>query len=513
MRVKLYFNTLKYLKLKQILYRLFYRVRDRFFPLKLKEFRVNSYELELIESISNYSKVKDREFYILNRSKEFKEGIDWDFLEYGKLWCYNLNYFEYLDSLDRESGVKLILEFIDSKEKKIGLEAFPISLRGINWIKFLSRYRVKNQKISNSLYSQYQILSKSIEYHILGNHLLENGFSLLFGSYYFQDEKLYNLAKNILIKELKEQILRDGAHFELSPTYHQLMLFRVLDSINLVKNSDFKSKELLKFLEDRAKPMLNWIESISFRGGEIPLFNDSSNSVAPTTKSLIEYAKRLGIDFRDREYRVFESGYWSYKFREYQIAIDMANIEATYIAGHTHSDIFTFELYSKNRAIIVDRGVSTYESSSQRLLERSIKSHNSVEIEDFEPIEIWSSFRVGERGYISDFKESRDSLSSSYNFKGITQSREFKFYEDAIEIFDRVSIESKKCYFRLHFAPELRVELKDEKLYVEDIKFHFENYSFIYLESYEYAKGFNSLERADLVVVEFRESLKTRIEF
>ena len=65
----------------------------------------------------------------------------------------------------------------------------------------------------------------NIEYHILGNHLLENGFSLFFGAYYFQDEKFYVKAKKILTDELDEQILEDGAHFELSSMYHQIMLF------------------------------------------------------------------------------------------------------------------------------------------------------------------------------------------------------------------------------------------------------------------------------------------------
>ena len=40
-------------------------------------------------------------------------------------------------------------------------------------------------------------LLKNIEYHLLGNHLLENAFSLLFGAYYFQDHIAYiiNLKK------------------------------------------------------------------------------------------------------------------------------------------------------------------------------------------------------------------------------------------------------------------------------------------------------------------------------
>ena len=31
------------------------------------------------------------------------------------------------------------------------------------------------------------------------------------------------------------KILEDGSHFELSPMYHQIMLLRVLDCIQLIK--------------------------------------------------------------------------------------------------------------------------------------------------------------------------------------------------------------------------------------------------------------------------------------
>ena len=79
----------------------------------------------------------------------------------------------------------------------------------------------------------------NLEYHLLGNHLLENGFSLLFGAYYFQDETIYKIAKKIVVSELEVQILADGSHFELSPMYHQILFHRVLDCIQLIKLNTF----------------------------------------------------------------------------------------------------------------------------------------------------------------------------------------------------------------------------------------------------------------------------------
>ena len=56
----------------------------------------NSTPLNLIDSCQYYSTYKDDKFTILNLSKKFNDKIDWNFSEHGKLWTYNLTYFEYL---------------------------------------------------------------------------------------------------------------------------------------------------------------------------------------------------------------------------------------------------------------------------------------------------------------------------------------------------------------------------------------------------------------------------------
>ena len=121
-------------------------------------------------------------------------------------------------------------------------------LWGINWIKFCQN-SLRNQKIDTKLFNDYNRLYYNLEYHLLGNHLLENAFSLLFASYYFNYD-LYYIKSKFLLEKLNEQILNDGAHYELSPMYHQIILFRILDSINLIKlNKKWKDDNLLSFVQ------------------------------------------------------------------------------------------------------------------------------------------------------------------------------------------------------------------------------------------------------------------------
>ena len=78
--------------------------------------------------------------------------------------------------MTKEQGLELIRKFISQiSDNREGLEPYPISLRGINWIKFLTIHDISDKEIDFSLYAQYQILLDNLEYHLLGNHLLENG--------------------------------------------------------------------------------------------------------------------------------------------------------------------------------------------------------------------------------------------------------------------------------------------------------------------------------------------------
>ena len=125
--------------------------------------------------------------------------------------------------------------------------------------------------------------------------LLENGFGLLFASVFFQDVRFYKTAKKIISKELDEQILNDGAHFELSPMYHQIILLRMLDAYNLLKNNPFGDPNLIKLIAQKAELMLAWLSQISFNDGSIPMLNDSAYDITPGSNTF-EYAANLGLD-------------------------------------------------------------------------------------------------------------------------------------------------------------------------------------------------------------------------
>ena len=102
------------------------------------------------------------------------------------------------ENLPKEEGLVLIDDFISRlPDCVVGLEPYPLSLRCTNWIRFLGKHKIRNDKYDVILFKQLQLLTHKLEYHLLGNHLLENGFALFFGAYYFDDYRFYKLARRI----------------------------------------------------------------------------------------------------------------------------------------------------------------------------------------------------------------------------------------------------------------------------------------------------------------------------
>ncbi len=308
--IRRYFHTIRYLKPVQLRYRIFYAIRNRL--RKLTGFRYpverepnEIMPLNLAPSIKRspiWNSATNR-FEFLGLEHTFGAQVDWHFNKFGKLWTYNLHYFEYLccESIQPEEALELMRHFVANlPETPEANEPYPVSLRLFFWIRFFAEQNIGDSPtlLNKVLYAQAYTLLDQLELHLMGNHYLENGFALLFAAYRFRDPVLFERADKILISELNEQILPDGAHFELSPMYHQILLYRTLDAFNLLNSNPevFPKNKLKALLSNKAAKMLGWLRQMTFDNGDIPLFNDAVFGIAPTSVDLFDYANRLKIE-------------------------------------------------------------------------------------------------------------------------------------------------------------------------------------------------------------------------
>lgn len=519
-------NTIKFLRFKQLFYNLIYKI----FPQKRNQLYSKSKFIHdksippifFDKYIYKPNTFKDYTFSFLNIEHKYsKNHINWNDCCYSKLWTYNLNYMDYLNQeyMDKETGKSLINQFIEGlSTNSIGMEPYPIALRGINWIKFLSKYSINESIYLNSLYAQYKILEKNLEYHLLGNHLLEDGFSLLFGAFYFNVSDMYEKASHIIKNELEEQILEDGGHFELSPMYHQIILDRLLDCINLLINNERfpHQSKLMELLKDEAEKMLAWLNMISFSNGEIPLLNDSAPGIAPTTQQLNEYALFLNLNMPKTKLALSESGYRKFTGNNYECVIDVGQIGPTYQPGHAHADTLNFALNIGEKPFIVDTGISTYEKSEKRLMERGTAAHNTVTINDIDSSEVWSAFRVAQRANVTIMEDGNKSVIAQhdgYRKYKTTHTRKWEFCKDKIVITDVLSGKVKKGKTHFWFPPHLK-PYKNKK----NIKFSnktniiFENAQLIDLIPTKIPNGYNQYEDNYKIEITFSDTLKTTIQ-
>lgn len=518
-RIKLLFNTVKYLKFKQIAYRVLYALRRKFVNKNYSyEIKESVKPLKWSSAIEKYtSYLGNFEFRFLNITHKFEDKIDWNYNEYGKLWTYNLNYFDFLNqsSIKQSEALILMKDYVErAEELKDGLEPYPISLRCINWIKYLSKKNIQDEAINTSLYNQYVRLLDNLEYHILGNHLLENGLSLLFGAYYFKDDALYLKAKNIIEDEIEEQILQDGAHFELSPMYHQIILDRVLDCVYLVKENAWKENlEFLNLMKLKATEMMSWLNEVTFKDGIIPMVNDSAFGIAPDTSSLLEYGENLKI--LPRKIQLSASGYRKFTNDSYELFTDVGEVGPTYQPGHSHADTLSFILQI-DKPLIVDTGLSTYNMGDVREEERSTIYHNTVTINEENSSQVWSGFRVANRANVKIEKDEKKKLIASHNgYKnyGVTHTRSFTTNVSEILINDFIN-KDIEAQAHFHFYPGCKLEVNSLKneVKVENITINFNGSNRLQKKAYQFAHGYNYKLHADKIIVTFKNSLETKIK-
>lgn len=351
---------------------------------------------------------------------------------------------------------------------------------------------------------------------MLGNHLLEDGFSLLFGAFYFKDDKFYTRASEILKSELSEQILDDGGHFELSPMYHQIILDRLLDCVNLVQNNNrFSDQEsLLGYMLDKARKMLAWLNDITFSNNNIPLFNDSTTGIAPTTQQLNKYSSELNIVIKADNFQLSSSGYRSFKTSNYECIVDIGEIGPSYQPGHAHADTFNFVLNILDKPFIIDIGTSTYEANEVRLFERGTSTHNTVTVLDKNSSQVWSSFRVGQRAKVKILRDEKMYIAARHNgYRNLktTHQREWKFEIDMIEITD--SLKGKFTFGTAHlwFASELMPLMKGNKVIFREAEFTFSNAQAINIIQTKIPDGYNRFTDSFKIEIGFKAHLSTVI--
>lgn len=347
------------------------------------------------------------------------ESVDWNDCWTEKystpLWQFNLQYFEYLLSLVKkyrdsgevryvDKGKSIISSWIDScPECKGGASWHPytVSMRVVNWLAFCGEAEEALlfdqpfvEMLNGSLREQYWFLLNHLERDLLANHYLENLKALVMLSSYFGDADVLRVVYEELIAQVREQILPDGMHYELSPMYHRIMLEALIRAATCVQRVLPEENAAEAF---RLQDMCDCMYSMERNTCRIPLFNDSGNNVAKSKEALLECAKsHFGI-FPSYKSQLEQAGYCFLERDTSQglvkVVFDAGLPGPNYAMGHAHCDALSFECFVNGVPVLVNGGTYAYQSEMRGWF-RSGEAHSAVWSASCDQSECWKEHRV-----------------------------------------------------------------------------------------------------------------------
>ncbi|MGH9842629.1 MAG: heparinase II/III family protein [Blastocatellia bacterium] len=355
-------------------------------------------------------------FRFVNRTKQIPR-MDWNRRYENHLWNYHLHYFDFAvwcaralaerdDQWSWATCRRLIESWIEQARigRSDGWDPYPISLHTVNWIyayvlvsdvardrAFLDRWRA-------SLHRQLAFLDRHLEFQHLANHLLKNVKALVIGGLFFNQDAWLQKGEQLLWRELDEQVLADGGHFERSPMYHAQALADFLECYALLRAFDRLPQ--IEAIEAKLRAMARFLAAMRYPDGRLAQFNDSANSKENDVALLLESAARIvGREPASTTQAFPETGYyvWSATDESEKIVVDAGPPSVEYNAAHVHCDLLSYELWLSGRPFIINSGVHGYGGDQFREYARSTRAHNTVMFDGVEQSEVWGTHRMARR--------------------------------------------------------------------------------------------------------------------
>ncbi|HEX4695909.1 alginate lyase family protein [Sphingomonas sp.] len=417
-------------------------------------------------------------FTFVGRSVDFAESIDWH-SDADQLWRMNLHYMEYLEELDRDAGLALIRQWIQANlPYRAGYwhdawNSYALSLRVVVWMQRLAAWGVEADEVEDiraSLAAQIDFLTRNLESDLGGNHLIKNIKALAWASAWFaapDSDAWRTLAVDLLNRELQTQVLRDGTHYERSPSYHAQVF---ADLIETRAALGFGPATIA--LDQALQRMAAATALLAHPDGSPAQFNDAGLTMAYRPDvCLAAYARVTGqpIPPRDGAFRLPAAGYFGLHAPGFTLIADMGTIGPDSLPAHAHGDIGSIELSIAGERFIVDQGVFEYVAGDRRQASRSAHNHNCLAIDGAEPADFYGAFRCGRRPKVTvmQFVGGEDSMLLRGHHDGYRHlpghpevERRVEVNANGITLHDRILCETwHAATSRLLLHPDCTVDL------------------------------------------------------
>jgi uncharacterized heparinase superfamily protein len=391
------------------------------------------------------------------------------------LWGFNLHYLGPVLELSAGGREDLAADMLASWRR-----AYDHRWDAVAWHPYPTSLRLGNVALAASLAPDSALgphlpgwiarhasyLTHHLEYDLRGNHLLENARALLLASVVVDAPRAASWAavsRKILQVEVPEQILPDGAHFELSPMYHAIVLYRLLEMAAMLGDDDPVTRDVLAPSIARAA---RFLDAILCPDDDLPLLGDSARNCAPRPRTLLDLARAYATPSPRRSGPTLDafadSGIHVWRGSDVWAVLDAGPVCPSYLPGHGQADSLTVEVWVRGVCVVTDPGTHEY-TGSERAWNRSSRAHSTVTIDDEDTSEVWSSFRVGGRARISNLAVDGLAVSATMMPWNVSARcrRTVRFADEhgsTLDIQDDVELPPvRNARSRLHLDPRVRL--------------------------------------------------------
>jgi uncharacterized heparinase superfamily protein len=347
--------------------------------------------------------------HFLNETRTFGADLPWATLSgdgADQLWRMNLHYFEYLPDVATEDLEPLIDSWIAACRPRSPVSSsaawtpYAISLRISAW---LEAWSVRGpfgsadfgRRFATSLIEQAGYLSHNLETDIRGNHLIKNIRALteIAAAFGVPARRFARIADQLLVRELRHQMLPDGVHYERSVAYHNQVFADFLTIAANRSTTDAAGQRLAAALEGMAQATAD----LTHPDGAPEQFGDAGLQMTATGAACLAAfgeltssvpAPRSAISFTD-------AGFYGHRTGADFFIARMGPLGPGDLMGHAHGDWGSFEWSVDAQRVIVNQGVHEYRAGPKRVLSRSTASHNTATLDGAEQADFFGAFRCG----------------------------------------------------------------------------------------------------------------------
>jgi uncharacterized heparinase superfamily protein len=287
-------------------------------------------------------------------------------------------------------------------------DPYPIAVRAMNWLRLLGWMPLPAASaaaLHADQAAQLDVLRRSLEWHLDGNHLLRDAWALAVAPWCHAGawaERVGAFGARLFWHTLLEQVGPDGVHEERSPMYHARVFRDALEVLTVHRALGLAVPAAAVARLAAMHDALGWLRH---PGGALRLLNDSAGDHGVDLDRLTRASAELTgarVGAPGGVWWAPAAGLLAARDPSHgdALLVDLSAPAPPHQPGHAHAGALGFELDIDGEPLVTDFGCSGYDADPWRAYLRGTAAHSTVSIGGRDQSEMWATFRIARRAVV-----------------------------------------------------------------------------------------------------------------